>query len=159
MESEYPTSTGASRSRIDASSYVLFNRQPSLHKMSMMSHRVKLMNYSSAYACAPGTLPLQWLTLISSFPTEPLGVCPVDTVRVGGHADIRSTSPYNADFDGDEMNLQYVTDGFLGRIRAPADRARSVPQSEETRAELSQIAWVPRQVHPTHLLHGPHFGA
>lgn len=30
------------------SSYVLFNRQPSLHKMSMMSHRVKLMNYSSA---------------------------------------------------------------------------------------------------------------
>lgn len=29
------------------SSYVLFNRQPSLHKMSMMSHRVKLMNYSS----------------------------------------------------------------------------------------------------------------
>lgn len=29
-------------------SYVLFNRQPSLHKMSMMSHRVKLMPYSSA---------------------------------------------------------------------------------------------------------------
>ena len=28
-------------------SYVLFNRQPSLHKMSMMSHRVKLMPYSS----------------------------------------------------------------------------------------------------------------
>lgn len=30
-------------------------------------------------------------------------------------------------FDGDEMNLH-------------------VPQSEETRAELSQIAWVPRQI-------------
>ena len=29
-------------------SFVLFNRQPSLHKMSMMSHRVKLMPYSSA---------------------------------------------------------------------------------------------------------------
>lgn len=28
-------------------SYVLFNRQPSLHKMSMMSHRVKIMAYSS----------------------------------------------------------------------------------------------------------------
>lgn len=28
-------------------SYVLFNRQPSLHKMSMMSHRVRLMPYSS----------------------------------------------------------------------------------------------------------------
>jgi DNA-directed RNA polymerase II subunit RPB1 len=27
--------------------YVLFNRQPSLHKMSMMSHRVRLMPYSS----------------------------------------------------------------------------------------------------------------
>lgn len=34
------------RGRSDAS-YVLFNRQPSLHKMSMMSHRIKLMNYSS----------------------------------------------------------------------------------------------------------------
>jgi DNA-directed RNA polymerase II subunit RPB1 len=31
----------------DGLSFVLFNRQPSLHKMSMMSHRVKLMNYSS----------------------------------------------------------------------------------------------------------------
>ena len=31
----------------DCPSYVLFNRQPSLHKMSMMSHRIKLMNYSS----------------------------------------------------------------------------------------------------------------
>ncbi|KAF5323647.1 hypothetical protein D9758_017141 [Tetrapyrgos nigripes] len=36
-------------------------------------------------------------------------------------------SPYNADFDGDEMNMH-------------------VPQSEETWAELSQIAWVPRQI-------------
>ncbi|KAJ7167370.1 beta and beta-prime subunits of DNA dependent RNA-polymerase [Mycena crocata] len=34
-----------------------------------------------------------------------------------------STPPYNADFDGDEMNMH-----------------------EETRAELSQIAWVPRQI-------------
>ncbi|KAG8902646.1 DNA-directed RNA polymerase II subunit rpb1 [Tulasnella sp. 403] len=71
--------------------FVLFNRQPSLHKMSMMSHRVKLMPYS--------------------------------TFRLN----LSVTSPYNADFDGDEMNLH-------------------VPQSEETRAELSQIAWVPRQI-------------
>jgi hypothetical protein len=28
-------------------SYVLFNRQPSLHKMSMMCHRVKVLYYSS----------------------------------------------------------------------------------------------------------------
>jgi len=30
-------------------SYDLFNRQPSLHKMSMMSHRVRLMPYSSKF--------------------------------------------------------------------------------------------------------------
>jgi RNA polymerase Rpb1, domain 2 len=30
-------------------SFVLFNRQPSLHKMSMMSHRVRLMPYSSEF--------------------------------------------------------------------------------------------------------------
>lgn len=49
--------------------YVIFNRQPSLHKMSMMGHRVKIMPYS--------------------------------TFRLN----LSVTSPYNADFDGDEMNL------------------------------------------------------
>ncbi|MBN1109897.1 MAG: DNA-directed RNA polymerase subunit A' [Methanomassiliicoccales archaeon] len=59
---------------------VLFNRQPSLHRMSMMAHMVKVM---------PGkTFRLN------------LCVCP----------------PYNADFDGDEMNLHVL-------------------QSEEARAE------------------------
>ncbi|KAK9370544.1 hypothetical protein V1509DRAFT_616123 [Lipomyces kononenkoae] len=70
---------------------VLFNRQPSLHKMSMMAHRVKVMPYS--------------------------------TFRLN----LSVTSPYNADFDGDEMNLH-------------------VPQSEETRAELTQICAVPLQI-------------
>ncbi|SGY60993.1 BQ5605_C007g04513 [Microbotryum silenes-dioicae] len=70
---------------------VLFNRQPSLHKMSMMAHRVKLMPFS--------------------------------TFRLN----LSVTSPYNADFDGDEMNLH-------------------VPQSEETRAELMQICAVPRNI-------------
>ncbi|SGZ56963.1 CIC11C00000000390 [Sungouiella intermedia] len=70
---------------------VLFNRQPSLHKMSMMAHRVKVMPYS--------------------------------TFRLN----LSVTSPYNADFDGDEMNLH-------------------VPQSSETRAELSQICAVPLQI-------------
>lgn len=28
-------------------SFILFNRQPSLHKMSMMCHRVKVMPYST----------------------------------------------------------------------------------------------------------------
>jgi len=36
------------------------------------------------------------------------------------------TTPYNADFDGDEMNLH-------------------LPQSLETRAEIEEIAMVPRQ--------------
>ncbi len=48
---------------------VLFNRQPSLHRMSMMAHEVRVMPYK--------TFRLN------------LSVCP----------------PYNADFDGDEMNL------------------------------------------------------
>src|SRR3972149_526657 len=59
---------------------VLFNRQPSLHQMSIMAHYVKVL---------PG----------KTFRLHP-SVCP----------------PYNADFDGDEMNLH-------------------VPQSEEARSE------------------------
>ena len=51
---------------------VLFNRQPSLHRMSMMAHRIKVM---------PG----------KTFRFN-LCVCP----------------PYNADFDGDEMNLHVL---------------------------------------------------
>ncbi len=47
----------------------IFNRQPSLHRMSIMAHRVKVLPYK--------TFRLH------------LSVCP----------------PYNADFDGDEMNL------------------------------------------------------
>lgn len=50
----------------------LFNRQPSLHRMSMMAHRVRVMPYK--------TFRLN------------LSVCP----------------PYNADFDGDEMNLHIL---------------------------------------------------
>ncbi|BFZ54625.1 DNA-directed RNA polymerase II core subunit rpo21 [Savitreella phatthalungensis] len=70
---------------------VIFNRQPSLHKMSMMGHRVRVMPYS--------------------------------TFRLN----LSVTSPYNADFDGDEMNLH-------------------VPQSEETRAEITEICMVPKQI-------------
>jgi len=67
--------------------FVIFNRQPSLHKESMMGHRVKVMPYS--------------------------------TFRLN----LSVTTPYNADFDGDEMNLH-------------------VPQSEETRAEIMQLCMV-----------------
>ena len=66
---------------------VLFNRQPSLHRMSMMGHIVKVM---------PGkTFRLNLL------------VCP----------------PYNADFDGDEMNLH-------------------VPRTEEAQAEARELMLV-----------------
>ncbi|UCF11881.1 MAG: DNA-directed RNA polymerase subunit A' [Thermoplasmatales archaeon] len=50
----------------------LFNRQPSLHRMSMMAHRIKIVPYRSF--------------------RFNLSVCP----------------PYNADFDGDEMNLHLL---------------------------------------------------
>jgi DNA-directed RNA polymerase II subunit RPB1 len=70
---------------------VLFNRQPSLHKMSMMAHRIKIMTAN----------------------TFRLNVC--------------VTSPYNADFDGDEMNMH-------------------VPQSQQTISELKNLAMVPTQI-------------
>jgi len=50
----------------------LFNRQPSLHRMSMMAHRVKVVPHKTF--------------------RFNLSVCP----------------PYNADFDGDEMNLHIL---------------------------------------------------
>ena len=71
--------------------YVLFNRQPSLHKMSMMGHRVRVMEYS----------------------TFRLNVC--------------VCASYNADFDGDEMNMH-------------------VPQSLQTHYEIQQLAAVPLHV-------------
>ncbi|KAH7156234.1 hypothetical protein EDB81DRAFT_646766 [Dactylonectria macrodidyma] len=71
--------------------YIIFNRQPSLHKESMMGHRVRVMPYS--------------------------------TFRLN----LSVTSPYNADFDGDEMNLH-------------------VPQSEETRAEVRELCLVPLNI-------------
>uniref|UniRef100_A0A1I8H8Q8 DNA-directed RNA polymerase subunit n=1 Tax=Macrostomum lignano TaxID=282301 RepID=A0A1I8H8Q8_9PLAT len=71
--------------------YVVFNRQPTLHKMSMMCHRVKVLPWS--------------------------------TFRLN----LSVTTPYNADFDGDEMNLH-------------------MPQSLETKAEIAQLATVPRMI-------------
>ncbi|EQC33505.1 hypothetical protein SDRG_09014 [Saprolegnia diclina VS20] len=70
---------------------VLFNRQPSLHKMSIMSHRAKV---------------LQWRTFRFNE-----CVC----------------SPYNADFDGDEMNMH-------------------LPQTEEARAEAATLMAVPHNL-------------
>ena len=72
--------------------YVLFNRQPTLHRMSMMAHIVKIM---------------------------PIG----DTFRMN----VGDTKPYNADFDGDEMNLH-------------------LPQNEEAEVELMRLAAIPTQI-------------
>ena len=75
---------------------VLFNRQPTLHRMSMMGHRVRVLPYN--------------------------------TFRLN----VSVTSPYNADFDGDEMNAH-------------------IPQSSEAIQELQDIAAVPYQmISPRH---------
>eukprot|EP00924_Labyrinthula_sp_SR-Ha-C_P008403 augustus_masked-scaffold_11-processed-gene-12.79-mRNA-1 protein AED:0.00 eAED:0.00 QI:0/-1/0/1/-1/1/1/0/1836 len=63
---------------------VLFNRQPSLHKMSIMGHRVRVLDWS--------------------------------TFRLN----LSVTSPYNADFDGDEMNL-HVPQGLPARAEAESN--------------------------------------
>lgn len=59
---------------------VLFNRQPSLHRVSIMAHRTRIMPWRS----------LRFNECVCT--------------------------PYNADFDGDEMNIHF-------------------PQTEEARAE------------------------
>jgi DNA-directed RNA polymerase beta' subunit len=74
--------------------FVLLNRQPTLHKLSMMAHRIKVIMNDK----------------LSTFGLSPA-----------------VTTPYNADFDGDEMNI-------------------FVPQSIQTMMELREIADVMRQI-------------
>uniref|UniRef100_A0A6C0FBX4 DNA-directed RNA polymerase n=1 Tax=viral metagenome TaxID=1070528 RepID=A0A6C0FBX4_9ZZZZ len=71
---------------------VLFNRQPSLHRMSMMCHIVKIMKKG-------------------------------DTFRMN----VGDTKPYNADFDGDEMNMH-------------------MPQNVLAETELKHLAAIPYQM-------------
>ena len=71
---------------------ILFNRQPSLHRMSMMCHIARIMHKG-------------------------------DTFRMN----VGDTKPYNADFDGDEMNLH-------------------MPQDAESEVELRHLAAVPYQI-------------
>ncbi len=81
----------------------LFNRQPSLHRMSLMAHRVRIMPFK--------TFRLN------------LCVCP----------------PYNADFDGDEMNLH-------------------IPQTEEAQVEAEELMIVPKNTRSPRFS-GPIIGA
>lgn len=69
----------------------LMNRQPSLHRMSMMAHRARVM--------------------------------PFKTLRIN----LTVTIPYNADFDGDEMNLH-------------------IPQTEESQAEAEMLMSVEKHI-------------
>ena len=71
---------------------VLFNRQPTLHRMSMMCHIAKIMTKG-------------------------------DTFRMN----VADTKPYNADFDGDEMNLH-------------------MPQNDISEIELKNLCAVPYQI-------------
>jgi DNA-directed RNA polymerase II subunit RPB1 len=71
---------------------VLFNRQPTLHRMSMMCHIAVIMYRGDSF-----------------------------------RMNVACTKPYNADFDGDEMNLH-------------------MPQDEESEIELRHLAAVPYQM-------------
>jgi DNA-directed RNA polymerase II subunit RPB1 len=71
---------------------VLFNRQPTLHRMSMMCHIVKVMREGNTF-----------------------------------RMNLAVTAPYNADFDGDEMNMH-------------------MPQDEEARSELLELALTAKQM-------------
>lgn len=71
---------------------VLFNRQPSLHRMSMMCHIVKIMKQGDSFR---------------------MNIC--------------NTKPYNADFDGDEMNMH-------------------LPQNILAETELRHLAAIPYQM-------------
>ncbi|MEM5793382.1 MAG: DNA-directed RNA polymerase subunit A' [Candidatus Aenigmatarchaeota archaeon] len=77
--------------QLENGDWVIFNRQPSLHRMSMMGHRVRVMPYRT-------------------FRLNPT-VCP----------------PYNADFDGDEMNIH-------------------VPQTKEAQVETELLTAVATQI-------------
>ena len=72
--------------------YIIFNRQPTLHRMSMMGHVAKILSKG-------------------------------DTFRMN----VADTKPYNADFDGDEMNLH-------------------MPQDAEAEAEIKNLTAVPYQI-------------
>jgi DNA-directed RNA polymerase II subunit RPB1 len=71
---------------------ILFNRQPTLHRMSMMCHLVKVLKIGATF-----------------------------------RLNVAVTKPYNADFDGDEMNLHG-------------------PQDDESAVELKLLAAVPRHI-------------
>ncbi len=89
--------------QVEDGDWALFNRQPSLHKMSMMGHRIRVMPYN--------------------------------TFRFN----LVTTPSYNADFDGDEMNLH-------------------VPQTLEAQTETKLLTDVKTQIRSPRFS-GPIIGA
>jgi DNA-directed RNA polymerase II subunit RPB1 len=71
---------------------VLFNRQPSLHRMSMMGHIARIMEKGNSF-----------------------------------RMNLADTKPYNADYDGDEMNMHF-------------------PQDASAEVELRELACIVRQI-------------
>ena len=71
---------------------ILFNRQPTLHRMSMMAHIARIMKVGNSF-----------------------------------RMNVADTKPYNADFDGDEMNMH-------------------MPQNSESVAELLNLAAVKNHI-------------
>jgi len=92
----------AERQLIDGD-WSIFNRQPSLHRMSMMGHKVRVM--------------------------------PFKTFRLN----LNACRPYNADFDGDEMNLH-------------------IPQTEEAQTETKLLMGVSNHIRSPRFS-GPIIGA
>lgn len=105
-------------------SLVLFNRQPSLHKLSIMCHRVRsLYHRLRVYAVLTNTNDLSCPssgqgsaledTAIQRMCLQPLQVStscclPAELTSI----DTRSLFLSSADFDGDEMNLRASSVAF-----------------------------------------------
>lgn len=72
-------------------------RQPSLHRMSIMCHRAKVM-----------TAPLRVSRACSDSGTRACACAPQVLDFSTFRLNLTCTTPYNADFDGDEMNLHVL---------------------------------------------------
>ncbi|RMC22843.1 hypothetical protein DUI87_00149 [Hirundo rustica rustica] len=132
---------------------VIFNRQPTLHKMSMMGHRVRILPWSTFRLNLSVTTPYNadFDGDERNLPHVP-GVSPMSPISPMSPRCPRSvTTPYNADFDGDEMNLPqcpwcpHVTTPYNADFDGD-EMNLHLPQSLETRAEIQELAMVPRMI-------------
>ncbi|KER28623.1 hypothetical protein T265_04576 [Opisthorchis viverrini] len=87
---------------------ILFNRQPSLHRVSIQAFKVHLPDYCCYFwsSCIVCHMPLRIQAVVKPFRTFRFNPC--------------CCNPFNADFDGDEMNVH-------------------LPQTEAARAEAKHL--------------------